>query len=232
VIPERIIADNLFSIGCIMTNFRSLADIRRDYGELSLNEESAQPDPIAQFTQWFDDVLQNEKNDPTAMVLATVDDKGCPDTRVVLLKGLEDGNFLFYTNYQSAKAMQLNNNPYAALNFYWPQMARQVRIRGRVKKISQEQSDVYFSSRPIKSQFSAIVSPQSQEVASRAALEQALNDLIEQYGQELVVRPDNWGGYMVIPDEIEFWQGRDNRLHDRIHYFRQGEDWLLRRLAP
>ncbi|WP_298626432.1 pyridoxamine 5'-phosphate oxidase [uncultured Legionella sp.] len=215
-----------------MTNFRSLADIRRDYGELSLSEESAQSEPIAQFKLWFDDVLQNEKNDPTAMVLATVDDKGCPDTRVVLLKGLDEGNFLFYTNYQSAKAMQINKNPYAALNFYWPQMARQVRIRGRVKKVSREQSDDYFSSRPIKSQFSAIVSPQSQEITNRAALELALNNLIEQHGQEAVVRPDNWGGYMVIPDEIEFWQGRDNRLHDRIHYFRKGDGWLVRRLAP
>ncbi|MCL5272085.1 MAG: pyridoxamine 5'-phosphate oxidase [Gammaproteobacteria bacterium] len=215
-----------------MTNFRSLSDIRRDYGELSLSEESVQSEPIAQFKLWFEDVLQNEKNDPTAMVLATVDERGCPDTRVVLLKGLDDGNFVFYTNYQSTKAIQINNNPYAALNFYWPQMARQIRVRGRVKKVSREQSDAYFSSRPIKSQFSAIVSPQSKEVSNRLTLEQALNDLITQYGQEPVLRPENWGGYMIIPDEIEFWQGRDNRLHDRIHYFRQEQDWLIRRLAP
>lgn len=215
-----------------MTNFRSLSDIRRDYGELSLSEESVQSEPIAQFKLWFEDVLQNEKNDPTAMVLATVDDRGCPDTRVVLLKGLDDGNFVFYTNYQSTKAIQINNNPYAALNFYWPQMARQIRVRGRVKKVSREQSDAYFSSRPIKSQFSAIVSPQSKEVINRLTLEQALNDLITQHGQKPVLRPENWGGYMIIPDEIEFWQGRDNRLHDRIHYFRQGQDWLIRRLAP
>lgn len=215
-----------------MTNFRSLSDIRRDYGELSLSEESVQSEPIAQFKLWFEDVLQNEKNDPTAMVLATVDERGCPDTRVVLLKGLDDGNFVFYTNYQSTKAIQINNNPYAALNFYWPQMARQIRVRGRVKKVSREQSDAYFSSRPIKSQFSAIVSPQSKDVSNRLTLEQALNDLITQYGQEPVLRPENWGGYMIIPDEIEFWQGRDNRLHDRIHYFRQEQDWLIRRLAP
>lgn len=117
-----------------MSKFRSLADIRRDYGELQLSEESAENDPISQFKLWFDDVLLNEKNDPTAMVLSTVDEKGYPDSRVVLLKGLENGNFIFYTNYQSAKAMQIQKNPYAALNFYWPQMARQVRIRGRVKK--------------------------------------------------------------------------------------------------
>ncbi|MBL7480744.1 pyridoxamine 5'-phosphate oxidase [Legionella bononiensis] len=215
-----------------MSNFRSLADIRRDYGELSLSEESAQQDPIAQFKLWFEDVLQNEKNDPTAMVLATVDEKGCPDTRVVLLKGLEDGNFVFYTNYQSAKALQMNNNPYAALNFYWPQMARQVRVRGRVRTVSREQSDAYFSSRPVKSQFSAIVSPQSKEILNRAFLENALNELIQQHGQAPVLRPENWGGYMIIPDEIEFWQGRDNRLHDRIHYYRDGAHWMLRRLAP
>ncbi|RUR16644.1 pyridoxamine 5'-phosphate oxidase [Legionella sp. km535] len=215
-----------------MSNFRSLADIRRDYGELCLSEESAQHDPIAQFKLWFEEVLQNEKNDPTAMILATVDENGYPDTRVVLLKGLEDGNFVFYTNYQSAKAMQLNKKPYAALNFYWPQMARQVRIRGRVKKVSSEQSDAYFSSRPIKSQFSAIVSPQSQEIQSRASLETTLNDLIQQHGQDPVLRPENWGGYMILPDEIEFWQGRDNRLHDRIHYYRDGARWGIRRLAP
>ncbi|HBD9375702.1 TPA: pyridoxamine 5'-phosphate oxidase, partial [Legionella pneumophila] len=211
-----------------MSKFRSLADIRRDYGELQLNEESAANDPISQFKLWFDDVLQNEMNDPTAMVLSTVDEKGYPDSRVVLLKGLENGNFIFYTNYQSAKAMQMQKNPYAALNFYWPQMARQVRIRGRVKKISSEQSDAYFSSRPLKSQFSAIVSPQSQEILDRISLEEALNQLIEQYGQKPVIRPENWGGYMIIPDEIEFWQGRDNRLHDRIHYYRHGNEWMHR----
>ncbi|HAU1152221.1 TPA: pyridoxamine 5'-phosphate oxidase [Legionella pneumophila] len=215
-----------------MSKFRSLADIRRDYGELQLSEESAEKDPISQFKLWFDDVLQNEKNDPTAMVLSTVDEKGYPDSRVVLLKGLENGNFIFYTNYQSAKAMQMQKNPYAALNFYWPQMARQVRVRGRVKKISSEQSDAYFSSRPLKSQFSAIVSPQSQEILDRISLEEALNQLIEQYGQKPVIRPENWGGYMIIPDEIEFWQGRDNRLHDRIHYYRHGNEWIHRRLAP
>ncbi|KGP62355.1 pyridoxine 5'-phosphate oxidase [Legionella norrlandica] len=215
-----------------MSKYRSLADIRRDYGELRLSEDMAEEDPISQFKLWFDDVLQNEKNDPTAMVLSTVDERGFPDSRVVLLKGLDEGNFIFYTNYQSVKAMQIQKHPYAALNFYWPQMARQVRVRGRVKKVSSEQSDTYFSSRPLKSQFSAIVSPQSRQIADRASLEEALNLLIQQHGQEPVVRPDNWGGYMIIPDEIEFWQGRDNRLHDRIHYYRQGNQWLHRRLAP
>ncbi len=215
-----------------MNNFRGLADIRRDYGELSLSEDSVSPNPIAQFKLWFEEVLKNEKNDPTAMVLSTTDEQGRPDSRVVLLKGLDEGCFVFYTNYQSAKAIQIQFNPYAALNFYWPQMARQVRIRGRVKKVSREQSDQYFLSRPIKSQISAIISQQSQEIIDRAVLEKALNDLIQCQQQELVVRPEHWGGYMIVPDEIEFWQGRDNRLHDRIQYFLQEGKWIYRRLAP
>lgn len=215
-----------------MTNFRSIADIRRDYGELNLNEDSLPSDPMIQFKHWFEEVLQNEKNDPTAMVLSTVDNKGYPDSRVVLLKGLKADNFIFYTNYQSVKAQQIENKPYAALNFYWPQMARQVRVRGPIKKISKKQSDNYFSSRPLKSQFSAIVSPQSHEIQSRQSLEQALNDLIELHGQKPLIRPLYWGGYMVTPEEIEFWQGRDNRLHDRIHYFKQQEQWMHHRLAP
>ena len=215
-----------------MSNFRSLADIRRDYGELKLSEESIQSDPITQFKLWFEEVLQNEKNDPTAMVLSTVDKQGYPDSRVVLLKGLDEGRFVFYTNYTSAKAEQIQNNPYAAINFYWPQMARQIRIRGRVIKASDEQSNEYFASRPIKSQFSAIVSPQSQVIANRLALEKALNELIQLHGQAPVVRPDYWGGYMIIPDEIEFWQGRDNRMHDRIQYYKEEGKWVHRRLAP
>ncbi|HRD68898.1 MAG TPA: pyridoxamine 5'-phosphate oxidase [Legionella sp.] len=215
-----------------MSDFRSLADIRRDYGDLSINEESVDLNPINQFKLWFEEVLLNEKNDPTAMVLSTADEKGVPDSRVVLLKGLEEGNFIFYTNYQSAKAMQLNSNPYAALNFYWPQMARQVRVRGKVLKIAAELSDNYFSSRPVMSQYSAVVSPQSQEIKNRAYLEEELNQLISQHGQDMVMRPEHWGGYMVIPYEIEFWQGRDNRLHDRIHYFLQNDQWIHRRLAP
>lgn len=215
-----------------MGHFRSLADIRRDYGELSLSEKDAKACPIAQFKHWFEDVLQHEKNDPTAMVLSTVDAEGKPDSRVVLLKGLEQGHFVFYTNYQSVKAKELSHTPYAALNFYWPQMARQVRIRGPVEKVSVEESDLYFSSRPIKSQLSAIISPQSQAIKDRETLEQSLNDLILKHGQEAVIRPAHWGGYKVIPDELEFWQGRDNRLHDRIHYYRQGGNWLHRRLAP
>ena len=215
-----------------MGKWRDLADIRRDYGNLSLREEDANDCPIEQFKSWFSEVLKTEKNDPTAMVLSTADELGRPDSRVVLLKGVEDGSFVFYTNYQSAKSMHINVNPYVALNFYWPETARQVRIRGRVKQTSQAQSDHYFASRPVTSQLSAISSPQSSEISSRAELEQKFNELIAKHQQELVVRPLHWGGYRVIPDEVEFWQGRENRLHDRIHYYLQQGKWHHRRLAP
>lgn len=215
-----------------MSTWRTLADIRREYGELHLSETEALDDPLAQFKSWFEEVLETERYDPTAMVLSTVDQKGLPDSRVVLLKGFEDGAFIFYTNYQSAKAMQIQQSPYAALNFYWPHMARQVRIRGRVKQVPLQQSDEYFASRPRTSQFSAIVSPQSQAITDRKTLELALNTLIEKQKQDPVIRPEYWGGYIVIPDEIEFWQGRDNRLHDRVHYYQENGKWCHRRLAP
>ena len=215
-----------------MTHWKTIADIRREYGSLSLSETDACESPIEQFERWFADVVKTEKSDPTAMVLSTVDELGHPDSRVVLLKELKDGAFVFYTNYQSAKSMQIQSTPYAALNFYWPETARQVRIRGRVKRISDEQSDAYFASRPKASQLSAITSPQSKEISGRQELENSLNRLITKHQQELVVRPEYWGGYEVIPDELEFWQGRDNRLHDRIHYYYQQGKWVHRRLAP
>lgn len=215
-----------------MSNFTNLGDIRRDYGESILSEETSSPDPLAQFKLWFEEVLNSEKNDPTAMVLSTVDEQGHPDSRVVLLKGLDKSNFIFYTNYQSTKAMQITQNPHAALNFYWPQSARQVRVKGKVEKITDKQSDEYFISRPVMSQLSAVISPQSQEIPDRAFLENALSELVKTLGKEHVKRPGYWGGYQIIPDEIEFWQGRDNRLHDRIQYYRQDGSWIFRRLAP
>nr|HAT8714563.1 pyridoxamine 5'-phosphate oxidase [Legionella jordanis] len=215
-----------------MTHWQTLADIRREYGDLSLSEDRISPSPFTQFKQWFEEVVPLEKSDPTAMVLSTVDERGLPDSRVVLLKGMEQESFIFYTNYESSKALQLAKTPYAALNFYWPQLARQVRIRGRVKRTSSKQSDSYFSSRPITSQLSSIASAQSRPIASREVLEKAINELIEQYGQKPIVRPKNWGGYVVIPDEFEFWQGRDNRLHDRICYIREKGEWSYCRLAP
>ncbi|MCE3045187.1 pyridoxamine 5'-phosphate oxidase [Legionella sp. 16cNR16C] len=208
-----------------------LAEIRREYGNLTLDER-VETDPFELFQRWFEEVLQIEISDPTAMVLSTTDESGLPDSRVVLLKGLEQDSFLFYTNYDSAKAMQLNRTPYAALNFFWPQLVRQVRIRGRVKRNSPEQSDEYFNSRPLASRISAVVSPQSAEITERMQLEKAFNDLLAKHSQEPVIRPRNWGGYLVLPDEFEFWQGRDNRLHDRLHFRQQEGNWVCRRLAP
>ena len=215
-----------------MNQWKSIADIRREYGRLSLSDESVPDSPITQFERWFSEVLQTEKSDPTAMVLSTVDAQGRPDSRVVLLKGLEKGSFVFYTNYTSVKAKQIEKSPYAALNFYWPQMARQVRVRGAVQQVSKAQSDAYFSSRPIGSQLSAVASPQSCKVKNRAELEARLNALITENQQRAIVRPDYWGGYQIVPEEFEFWQGRDNRLHDRIQYYLKDKQWMYHRLAP
>lgn len=215
-----------------MQKWKNLADIRRQYGKLQLREDAIKANPFAQFTSWFEEVLEAEHSDPTAMVLSTTDENGHPDSRVVLLKGLSNNAFVFYTNYQSAKAMQIQNHPFVALNFYWPHMARQVRIRGKVKRVSETESDTYFASRPLESQFSAMASPQSQVIESREALEARLTAIIQKSGQTPVVRPDYWGGFAVTPEEVEFWQGRDNRLHDRILYVMVEADWVIKRLAP
>ena len=215
-----------------MSHSTPLSSIRREYGDLSLKDADVMADPMLQFNRWLSDVLITETDDPTAMLLSTVDEHGYPDSRVVLLKGVEEGAFIFYTNYQSTKAHQINENPHVALNFYWPSMVRQVRIRGQIKRVSESESDKYFASRPQRSQFSAVISPQSSEISGRAELERALNELIATHQQELVMRPKHWGGYQIVPDEFEFWQGRDNRLHDRIQYYREKARWLHRRLAP
>jgi pyridoxamine 5'-phosphate oxidase len=214
-----------------MSGWKTLADIRREYGDLRLNEDGLQADPIAQFQRWFSEILPTEMVDPTAMVLSTVDAEGRPDSRVVLLKGIEDEKFVFYTNYNSVKSRQIRVNSFVALNFYWPAMARQVRVRGNVHGVSAEQSDDYFASRPLKSQLSALISPQSSEIGSRDELDRAFENLLKQNDQP-IIRPDHWGGYSVKPFEIEFWQGRDSRMHDRIQYNLHHEKWTYRRLAP
>ncbi len=213
-----------------MDHLTQLSDIRREYGALCLNEENVLDCPVQQFELWFSEELSQKKDDPNAMVLSTVDNQGHPDSRVVLLKAIDEGTFVFYTNYQSTKSIHIGNNPFVALNFYWPTLARQVRIRGRAARISEAQSDAYFLSRPKLSQVSAIVSPQSRVLGSRADLETHLSEFIADAKQ--FVRPAYWGGYAVMPTEFEFWQGRDNRMHDRIRYYRHEEHWLHQRLAP
>lgn len=209
-----------------------LKDIRREFGDKVLKREDVIGDPLVLFERWFSEVLTTANPDPTAMHLATVDSQGHPDIRVVLLKEIKDGKFTFFTNYLSTKAQQMEGNPNVAVNFYWPEMARQVRIRGAVEKIPPAESDAYFATRPLKAQFSALISEQSQVIPDLENLELKLNDLINQYGQEPVIRPRHWGGYRLAPAEFEFWQGRDNRLHDRYRYQRISGGWQILRLAP
>src|SRR3990167_3301158 len=203
-----------------MTEWKVLADIRRDYGEQGLSESNLDINPIIQFQRWLAAALSVNQPDCTSMVLSTVDENGLPDSRILLLKGVDNGEFVFYTNYSSTKELQLENIPYAALNFYWPAMSRQIRIRGHVNKTTAAQSDAYFDSRPIASQISAIISKQSQIVPAREFLEDEFNSLMNKSSAEpgTLKRPKNWGGYSIAPDEMEFWQGRNNRLHDRIRY--------------
>lgn len=215
-----------------MNDWKNIADIRREYGALNLDEACIDKCPMVQFKRWLAEISLKEIYDPTAMTLSTVDEKGYPDSRIVLLKGLNEEGFIFYTNYQSTKALQMKTNPHVALNFYWPQISRQVRVRGLVKQVSQEQSDSYFASRPLSSQFAAVISPQSKKIESREALEHLLKQIIAEQGERQIKRPAHWGGYVVIPDEIEFWQGRDNRLHDRIVYCKKKGIWLNHRIAP
>lgn len=204
--------------------------IRREYGSQDLNEAAMHENPIEQFNVWFAEAKQAEPHDPTAMVLSTVDAAGMPDSRVVLLKGLDGRGFVFYTHYSSVKGIQLAHSPHAALNFYWPHLARQVRVRGWIEKTSSDQSDEYFLSRPILSQCAAMAATQSREIPDRASLERAFHDLLTL--EISPARPRDWGGYRLEPRTIEFWQGRDNRLHDRIVYRRIEQDWQIVRLAP
>lgn len=207
-------------------------NIHEEYSGIPLLEENLPEDPLVQFETWFAEHLAVFSETSNAMVLSTIDPEGRPDSRVVLLKGLDKGAFVFYTNYYSAKGVQLDSHPLAALNFYWPDSKRQVRVRGTVKRTTKQDSNDYFSSRPKVSQLSSIASHQSQEVENRLELERALNELVRDYADKAVDRPPYWGGFMVFPDEIEFWQGRENRLHDRIQYSRNKDTWHRRRLAP
>lgn len=207
-------------------------DIRREYGSEVLDESHIQQDPLEQFKKWFEQVLAIESDDPTAMVLATVDDTNRPDTRVVLLKELTQDGFVFYSNYLSDKAKQIENNPNAAINFYWPKCARQVVIRGSIVKLPREYAEAYFASRPIGSQLSTHASIQSQVIADRKILDEKMIALEKRFQGKQVPCPDYWGGYQLIPTEIEFFQGRDSRLHDRIRYRLVDDAWIIERLSP
>ena len=210
-----------------------LSKMRREYGHDTLNEQTLMDSPLLQFAHWFGEVNQAGCEEPNAMVLSTVDNQGFPNARVVLLKGLESGRFIFYTNYLSTKGQEISANPHVALTFYWFKLARQVRIRGEASQLSAELSDAYFSSRPLLSQLSAVASAQSQPLTSKQELDKRVSELlIEHQSGSHVIRPKHWGGYAVSPFEIEFWQGCDHRSHDRIRYTLQNGHWQHCRLSP
>lgn len=210
----------------------AISDLRREYTLRGLSEDEVDPDPLRQFQLWFEQAVAAGLPEPNAMTLATADAAGRPSARVVLLKGFDRRGFVFFTNYQSRKGRELAANPFVALVFFWPELERQVRIEGQAAPITAAESDAYFASRPRGSQLGAWASAQSSVIADRAALEREVERLAQQFGAGPIPRPPHWGGYRVAPELIEFWQGRPNRLHDRLRYRRGGDAWLLERLAP
>jgi pyridoxamine 5'-phosphate oxidase len=210
----------------------TVADLRKDYGQATLSETDVADDPFVQFNAWFEQALKAEVNEPNAMGLSTVDREGRPSSRIVLIKQYDPRGFTWYTNYDSHKGQELRANPHAALLFFWPELERQVRVEGRVERTADEESDKYFHSRPLKSRLAAVASAQSRPIASRAALEQQYDAVAQQFG-DAPPRPASWGGFRLVPERIEFWQGRRSRFHDRIVYTLQpGGHWTRERLQP
>ena len=210
----------------------SLADIRREYLGEPLSEAHSDPDPMRQFRRWFEQVRDVEP-DPTAMALATASSDGRPSVRTVLLKGVDDRGFIFYTNYESRKGREMEATGRASLLFFWRSVERQVRIDGTVERVGLVESDAYFETRPLDSRLSVYASRQSEVIESREVLEEAFERMKRTYGDGGVPRPEWWGGYRVVPDEYEFWQGRASRLHDRLRYMRNADgSWRRERLAP
>ena len=211
---------------------KNIADIRRDYSLHSLNESDVAANPIEQFTKWWSDAIKSEILEVNAMTLATSDKNGKPSARIVLLKGFDERGFVFFTNYESNKAKALAENPKAALIFFWKEIERQIKIEGTVEKVSVQESDTYFFSRPEGSRIGAWASPQSKIITGRNILEENVQKYKEEF-KNSIPRPPHWGGYRVMPELIEFWQGRSNRLHDRIQYTKiHNGSWKVDRLAP
>lgn len=205
---------------------------RITYDRSSLDDDCVAPEPLAQFRAWFEEAQSGDIREPHAMTLATVGDGGRPSARIVLLRGWGPGGFVFFTNYESRKGGELARTPLAALLFYWAPLERQVRIEGAVERLSAEDSDAYFAARPRGHRLSAWASRQSSAVADRATLERAMAECEARFGDEAIPRPPYWGGYRVLPARFEFWQGRPNRVHDRIEYRRAGDAWSTARLSP
>ena len=210
---------------------KSLADIRKDYILQSLQEEDVASDPIEQFNKWWDESIKSEIIEANAMTLATANAAGIPSARTVLLKAFSTEGFIFFTNYESQKGEDLAANPNAALLFFWKEMERQVRIEGKVEKISEEESDAYFNSRPLGSRIGAWASPQSKVINDRTVIENNVQKFTEEFGEK-IPRPPHWGGYLLVPLKMEFWQGRSSRLHDRILFTLEDNSWKISRLAP
>ena len=212
---------------------KNISAIRKEYSKNNLDTGQVDPNPLVQFKSWFDEAVNAEVPEPNAMSLATVNAKGIPSCRIVLLKGIEGDGLIFYTNYSSDKGQDLHHQPVAALTFFWPELERQVRIQGTVSRVSEKTSTEYFQSRPRESQIGAWVSPQSSPIASRSLLEERKQAIEEKFkGTDKLPKPAQWGGYKVAPFLIEFWQGRPSRLHDRVVYVLESDHWMIRRLAP
>jgi pyridoxamine 5'-phosphate oxidase len=220
-------------IECMSTSSppNGIADLRKDYKLASLGKRDLAADPFTQFKKWLDEAIAAEIPEPTAMNLATVGANARPSSRIVLLKGVDEKGFVFFTNYDSRKGRELAESQWAALTFHWVELERQVRIEGHVEKVDAKTSDEYFNSRPLKSRIGAIASAQSEKIESREALEKRFTEVEAEYGEN-PPRPAHWGGYVIVPEMVEFWQGRRSRLHDRLVFQRQFGGWHIERLAP
>jgi pyridoxamine 5'-phosphate oxidase len=210
----------------------SLGDLRREYAQTPLDVHALDRDPLIQFTRWFADVETAQLLEPNAMTLSTADASGRPSARIVLLKGVDERGFIFFTDYRSLKARDIAENPRAALTFLWKELERQVRVSGSAEKVTREESETYFKTRPRGSRLGAWASEQSRVLSDRSALEREVARLDVHFGDDDIPIPPHWGGYRVVPNEFEFWQGRPNRLHDRLRYSRDGLQWRIERLSP